>query len=159
VAFEILGPPRLSKLLFEAYLLKRVYKTLAAVEAETPETLAAALADEIARTPKLRQQMLSIGIPILLPDGVRLLRGPLIKSSTADMGWVDLTPANLGKWQLRLQEIQRQITAELDGDTSSYHDRLHPASRMWTSDEIRFDIGEIVGWLFIYEENGRRMKD
>ncbi len=103
--------------------------------------------------------MLSIGIPILLPDGERLLRGPLIKSNTADLGWVDLTPANMAKWQSRLQELQRQIKAELEGDTSSYYDRLYPASRMWTSDEIRFDIGEIVGWLFIHEEHGRRMKD
>ncbi len=31
------APRALSKLLFEAYLLKRVYKTLSAVEAETAE--------------------------------------------------------------------------------------------------------------------------
>ncbi len=159
VAFEILGPPRLSKLLFEAYLLKRVYKTLPAVDAETPEALSAALAAEVKRTPLLRQQMLTIGIPILMPDGERLLRGPLIKSNTADMGWVDLTPANMAKWKARLKDLRRQIRAELDGDSSSYYDRLYPASRLWQPEEIRFDIGEIVGWLFIFEEHGRRMKD
>jgi NAD(P)-dependent dehydrogenase (short-subunit alcohol dehydrogenase family) len=159
VAFEILGPPRLSKLLFEAYLLKRTFKTLPAVCAATPAALSAALAEDVKNTPKLRQQMLTIGIPILLPDGERLLRGPLIKSNTADMGWVDLTPANMAKWQARLLELQRHVKAELTGDTSSFYDRLYPASRMWAPEEIRFDIGEIVGWLFIYEEHGRRMKD
>ena len=37
VAFEILGPPRMSKLLFEAFLLKRVYKKMGSALKKSPE--------------------------------------------------------------------------------------------------------------------------
>jgi NAD(P)-dependent dehydrogenase (short-subunit alcohol dehydrogenase family) len=157
VAFEQLGPPRLSKLLFEAYLLKRVGEDMAQVIDRPVEDLAGELETLISQDAPLRQQILSIGIPILLPDGKRLLRGPVCKSADAENGWVDLTPANLGLWQNRLRALHQEIGNVLAGGTSSSPDRSYPSTLEWVQDG-RFDVGEIVGWIFIHEESGRRGK-
>ncbi|WP_455211763.1 polysaccharide biosynthesis protein [Kaarinaea lacus] len=158
VAFEILGPPRLSKLLFEAYLLKRLGKTLPEVINHSVDTLAQSLQDEIYENNDLRQRIISIGIPILLPDGEHLLRGPIIKSEDAYHGWVDLTAANLKVWQHRLRNIDEIKRVEMSEDTSSHYDRLFHASRLWLQDETFPDIGEIVAWIFIQEDQGVRGK-
>ncbi len=159
VAFEILGPPRLSKLLYEAYLLKRVYGRLDLVLEPTPEAMAQALEAEILADAPLRQHILSIGLGILLSDGERLLRGPMLKGENAEQGWVDLTPANMARWQDRVRRLLNVIQRELAGDTSSRHDRNYPTSREWAPTDLRIDIGELVGWLFGEEEGGRRGKD
>jgi len=158
VAFEILGPPRLSKLLYEAHLLKSETGMLdAAIEAD-PEELAHALAKQVGDGVDMRRRILSIGVPILLPDGERLLRGPIIKSADAHQGWVDLTPANMRRWQMRLRNIRDTMATELGGDSSSLHPRIFSASRDWAG-ELGFpDIGEIAGWIFRTEEQGQRQK-
>jgi hypothetical protein len=157
VAFEILGPPRLSKLLYEAYLLKRVYSTMKNVLAQTPEKLSAALWDFVKRDDDTRVRILSIGLPILLPDGAHMLRGPAVKSQDADSGWVDLTPANLARWQERLKAILAELGADSLTDASSRIDRRFPGQRAWAPDD-GLDIGEIAGWLFIHEDLGERVK-
>ncbi len=116
VAFEILGPPRLSKLLYEAYLLKSAMGGIAAILGASPEDLAAALLRKLGDEPDLRRRILSIGVPILLPDGARLMRGPVIKSAAAHQGWVDLTPANMRTWQQRLARVRETVQTELGGD-------------------------------------------
>ena len=153
IAFEILGPPRLSKLLFEASLLKRSCKTINAALKCTPEALAAAFEACILGDTSLRRQMISVGIPILLPDGKRLLRGPRIKTADAHAGWVDLTPANMTHWKKRLATMREQIFAESREDTSSRSDHIGSAVA-----PDRFDIGEIVTWIFNTEEGGTRGK-
>ncbi|MBI3159810.1 MAG: short-chain dehydrogenase [Chloroflexi bacterium] len=159
VAFEILGPPRMSKLLFEAYLLKRAYKTLSAAAAASPEEMAAALEKEVSDHADLRQQIISVGLPILLPDGERILRGPVLKSETAPQGWVDLTAENMKQWKKRLDGILAMVKDELDlSDTSSRKDRFYPSLRRWKDDDA-FHIGEIAAWVSIYEDEGRRGKD
>ena len=159
VAFEFLGPPRISKLLFEVYLLKRVYATMAAVLQLEPEKVAAALEHEICHNASLRQRIISIGLPVLLADGQRLLRGPSVKSGDAYHGWVDLTPANMGKWQERLAAIRKEVHLEFGGDTSSRYDRSFRASHEWLPDDDAFDIGAIVAWVLSYEEQGERGKN
>lgn len=158
VAFELLGPPRLSKLLFECYLLKRVSSTLSDALRKDPESLASRCWELVSAEARLRQHILSIGIPILSPEADRILRGPVIKAVDARHGWVDLTPQNMARWQARLQAIKSATQIVLEGDTSSRHDRTYPAMREWQDDD-RFDVGEVVGWLFIHEEDGRRGKD
>lgn len=158
IAFEILGPPRMSKLLFESYLLKRVYKTMGAVAKPKPKELAEALMAEIVNNAGLRQQILSIGLPVLLPDGDHILRGPILKSKDAYHGWVDLTPENMAKWQARLGAIQQMLDEQLGGDTSSTHDRAYPTLRNWRADDDSFHIGEITAWVAINEDEGRRGK-
>jgi NAD(P)-dependent dehydrogenase (short-subunit alcohol dehydrogenase family) len=159
VAFEILGPPRLSKLLFEAHLLRQSCKTTGAVLGETPDGLAATLERHLADAPEVRRRIISVGIPILLADGERLLRGPVVKAQEAHHGWVDLTAANMSKWQSRLEAIREAVRAELAGDTSSRCDHAFVASRQWCSDGGFFDIGEIVAWILAYEDKGQRGKD
>lgn len=159
VAFEILGPPRLSKLLFEAYLLKRTCETTVAVLHESPAALGAALERTVHEDPDLRQRIVSIGIPILLADGARLLRGPVARAEAAHHGWVDLTAANMARWQARLETIRETVDAELAADSSSHCDRSFAASRAWRDDATFFDIGEIVAWILSYEERGKRGKD
>jgi nucleoside-diphosphate-sugar epimerase len=158
VAFEILGPPRLSKLLYEAWLLKDVFRTGDVVLAAKPEALATALEAKVSGDPELRSRIISIGIPILLPDGARLLRGPVIKAADADSGWVDLTPANMGRWQERLEAILAEVQAGLAGDTSSLNDRGFRPAREWRSARDIPDIGEIAAWIMDREGGGRRAK-
>jgi hypothetical protein len=157
VAFEILGPPRLSKLLFEAYLLKMAYGTIYAVSDPEPGDVSRALEGLVRERADLRQQIISVGIPILLPDGTRLLRGPVIKAASPDQGWVDLRPENMARWQARLQGLADEVQRQLTGESSSRYDRTYRTARRWQVKDS-FDIGEIVGWLFIHEDQGRRMK-
>ncbi len=157
VAFEILGPPRLSKLLYEAYLLKRACGTVKNVLAQTPEKLSAELWEFVRRDDDTRVRIISIGLPILLPDGARMLRGPIVKGQDAHSGWVDLTPANLQRWQERLKAIVAELTTDALTDASSRIDRRFPGQRAWAPDD-GLDIGEIAGWLFIHEDLGERIK-
>ena len=157
IAFEILGPPRLSKLLYEAYLLQQECGSLAGVQARTPDELATALERRVAEQAGLRQRILSIGIPILLPDGRRLLRGPTVKSQAAEHGWVDLTADNLARWQSRIAGLRAFLGVTAAAPAGSGADRVYPSAASWTTDEA-FDVGEVVGWLFIHEEKGRRGK-
>ncbi len=124
VAFELLGPPRLSKLLFEAYLIRRVKPGLSEAIAADPKHLSAACEAIIRQQAPLRRQMISIGIPILMADGQGVLRGPSIKAADPEHGWVDLRPANMKTWQTRLASVKSEIRHSLDGDTSSRNDRL-----------------------------------
>ena len=158
VAFEILGPPRLSKLLFETYLLRQSFPNVPAVLADTPDDVAAALERRISEDSDIRRRMISIGIPVLLPDGERMLRGPAIRSENAHHGWVDLTPANMERWQKRLKAIRDQARAEGD-DCSSRPDHLFTRTEQARSEPSFFDIGAIVAWIFIHEDKGRRNKD
>lgn len=172
VAFELLGPPRLSKLLFEAHLLKLACQTLKNVRDCTPEELAERLERLITEQAKLRAEIISIGIPILLRDGRRLLRGPEIKippfrgnnvldvtpahiENWAHEGWVDLRAANMRAWQIRIQKIHEEIQAIPENETSS---RFVRNRRYWLEDDV-IDIGKLVGWIFSTEEKGARMKE
>ena len=158
IAFEILGPPRLSKLLFEASLLKQGGMTIAEILAQNPDALARQLEHQVLSDRELRTRMISIGIPILLCDGVRLLRGPVIKSPGANHGWVDLTPENCAVWQSRLRAVQQVMQCEAQTDTSSHYDRNFAVSRQWWAEEDTFDPGEVVAWIFNTEEAGARGK-
>jgi hypothetical protein len=158
VAFEILGPPRLSKLLYEAYLLKRVCGTLGEAVRREAAALSQACLRLLSDDAGLRQRILSIGIPILLPDGKGLLRGPAIKSQEAEHGWIDLRPENLAHWQERLAALRAELQlSQADREASSRVDRAYPSALEWRDDEA-FDVGEIAGWVLIHEEHGRRGK-
>jgi len=167
VALGQLGPPELSKLLWEAQLLKLNYFDLRRVlEAD---------ADEIARTcyglvtqdAAIRETITSIGLPILSPSGKQLIRGPRIRipevpgadrvavdSASVDAwarkGWVDLRPENFTVWQARFQ-------AMLEGRRRT----AGRGSAAMTREAYGFDhirIGAIVGWIFNNEIEGYRIK-
>lgn len=158
VAFEQLGPPRLSKLLFEAHLLRKSLQRMEAVLNTTPPVLANAVEKEIREDSDLRQRIISIGLAILLSDGERLLRGPALKSHDAYHGWIDLTADNMSLWQRRLKVMRNEVAAELE-ESSSRPDRCFEPSIAWDAARDFFDPGEIAAWIFNHEEDGRRAKD
>jgi hypothetical protein len=171
VAFENLGPPRLSKLLFEADLLRRTFGTMEAVRASTPPEMSVRTAEEIAADADYRGEIVSIGIPILLPDG-RLLRGPECKippvpvpsetlevseekvDAWAHAGWVDLREPNMTRWRERFERIKAEIEAIPPTDSSSRYLR----DRQFWSGEGLIQPGKVAGWIFATEEKGARMK-
>jgi hypothetical protein len=163
VAYEMLGPPRLSKLLFEAHLLKLLFGTLeAAAELDPGETAAAtrALVDEDA---DLRQRILSIGLPILLPDGGHLLRGREVRvppedgyppdhPRVVDAGWVDLRPGNWERWKARCLAVHDEITSRPGVEEGSRADHEY-------GDETgALRPGRMAAWIFRREDQGERIK-
>ncbi|MCZ7586782.1 MAG: hypothetical protein M5R36_27505 [Deltaproteobacteria bacterium] len=126
VAFEILGPPRLSKLLYEAHLLKLGFRDIKGVLRATPESLSRKLTETIRKNRDLRARAVSIGIPILLPDGKSMLRGPnvavppfrgldVVPLKAVDIdrfaydGWIDLRVKNMRLWKSRLRALDAEI--------------------------------------------------
>ena len=171
VAFEMLGPPRLSKLLYEAYLLKVGFITMRTVVQTSPKELSSALMGLIKENQTLRSHIISIGIPILLPDGKTLLRGKEIKipayrgenilkispgtiDDWATNGWVDLRVANMERWQARFKDAMATVEKLSKQETSSRYLRNNEYWKNFTD----IDPGKIVGWIFTEEEKGQRMK-
>jgi len=171
VAFEMLGPPRLSKLLYEAYLLKLCFKDMLLVMKTDPATLSKRITGKIVADAVLRSHMISIGIPILMPDGRRLLRGPVIKIPAlhgeteigvtpvrinlwAHDGWVDLRKKNMQLWRDRFGRMQKQAAGITAGDTSS----RHLNNTAYWNNFLEIDPGKVAGWIFSYEEKGMRKK-
>ena len=171
IAFEILGPPRLSKLLYEAYLLQLAFGDIGAVLKASAKTISRKVESLIRADGNLRAQIISIGIPILLSDGLTLLRGQEIKippyrgenelritekslEAWAHDGWVDLRMKNMEHWKSRFKIITDQVNLIPDQDTSSRHLRT---KAYWHSFK-KIDPGKLVGWIFSEEERGKRMK-
>ena len=171
VAFEMLGPPRLSKLLYEAYLLKLCFGDPRTVTRTDPRILSQRMLDLLRSDDLLRSQIISIGIPILLPDGKSIVRGSIIKippsrgeaklpvtphaiDRWAYDGWVDLREKNMRLWRARFIHITSAVEGIPDGETSS---RLMHNRDYWENLSV-IDPGKICGWIFTYEEKGKRMK-
>ncbi|HKQ06529.1 MAG TPA: hypothetical protein VJ464_15455 [Blastocatellia bacterium] len=167
IATGDLGPPKLTKLLYEAHLLKVKYHTLQAVVEAPPEDVSETLWRYLQRNHDLRNTIISIGVPVLPPEGNRLLRGPRVNvpeyagqpslpvsdeaiNEWAVRGWIDLRPRNVECWQARFRKMLRSA--------QSIHRRGSAAITMeaYRSEEIR--IGEVVGWIFNNEEEGYRIK-
>lgn len=172
VAFELLGPPRLSKLLYEVFLLKKTCGNLGTVLSKSVEELQEKVQNLIQSDSKIRSEAISVGIPILLGDGKSLLRSPQMKipvllprqtkiefnkddfNQWAYDGWIDLRKENLALWQERAEKLVAEFDEKNNGQTGSGFDF-----------EIRFgnrdseiDIGKVASWVFEKEENGFRIK-
>lgn len=177
VAFEILGPPRLSKLLYEGYLLSKCFSTFDGAINTTPEKMAVALEEKISSDKELRSRIISIGIPILLASGDRLVRGsrvaipadipgqPDVKfeitkekiDAWAHDGWVDLRPNNMSRWQSRFKAIKMIVETLPKTDTSSEHAK---GKHYWQDEKGNYPIAfaKLASWIFINEDQGERMK-
>lgn len=162
IAYEMLGPPRLSKLLFEAEVLRRLHADLTSAARLDPEETAAAADALIAEDDELRVRILSIGLPILLPDGKRMLRGaevhvapgpgqPIDDPRLAESGWVDLRPSNWTRWRERLAEIAAQ--GEAGGADRGSRIDVEPADQL---NQLR--PGRLAAWVFRHEDRGERVK-
>ncbi len=166
VALGQLGPPELSKLLYEAHLLKLNYSTLAAVLETSATEIAETLYNFLWEDELLRTIITSIGVPILAPDGKNIIRGPRINIPEsiyhevnispgesdiwARKGWVDLRPSSLANWQKRFKLMQRS--------QHMLHTRGSSSITMKTYLPDTIEIGAAVAWIFINEEHGYRIK-
>jgi NAD(P)-dependent dehydrogenase (short-subunit alcohol dehydrogenase family) len=164
VAYEMLGPPRLSKLLFEAFLLRRTHGTVAEAAELDPDTAAERIREVIREDADLRQRIVSIGLAILLPDGASILRGPRVKVTLdeegagdldvlVDRGWVDLRPANWARWRARLRDFRDALLARPGLEEGSHGDHEF-------GDDLEGPIrpGRMAAWIFRYEDQGERIK-
>ncbi len=167
IALGQLGPPELSKLLYEAFLLRVRYKTLGTVLKQRPKKLADGLYRYVLRHDELSQTITSVGLPILAPDGTHILRGPLIRiperpdtnqvplapeelDKYARKGWVDLRPENMALWKERFEKMRR----------AQQHVRGRGSAAVtmeaYLAEDIR--IGDVVAWVFNNEKLGFRIK-
>lgn len=173
VALGRLGPPELSKLLFEAQLLKECYGSLRGVlEGKSGrrhgDELSQRLSAQLARSGTLRTAP-SIGIPVLAADGKTLTRGPRINvpelpshkhvvplddpaqvDRWAQKGWIDLRPENMERW---LHRVEQMIAARLE-----LRDMGSAAASTRSYLPTTFEIGEVVAWIFNNEMGGFRVK-
>ena len=156
VALGQLGPPELSKLLYEAWLIKSRFTRIDEILTRDPGEISRVLESYLLHHP-IRHTIVSIGIPILLSDGQTLLRGPHIKipqysgdyelavtpaalDSWAAKGWVDLRPNNIERWQQRVRQMQEAWSTFFNIDSSDLERGPLPSRDM--------AIGEMVGWIF-----------
>jgi NAD(P)-dependent dehydrogenase (short-subunit alcohol dehydrogenase family) len=157
IGFEMLGPPRLTKLLYEAYIMSCLRPTVRAL-GETNADALAAEAEQLLRVdaPDLRRQILSVGIPIVLSDGRSVLRGPTVVVApgargieVAPRGWVDLRRANMAQWIRRAASIASE---ETDTGTGS--------SARWTAvgADTAIEPARMAVWIFENEDGGFRIK-
>lgn len=170
VAFELLGPPRLSKLLHEANILRLVNGNIKSLIDISDDDLATKATELISKNPELRREILSIGLPILLKDG-KYLRGDFIKipvrrnqdeieftKENLDQfcydGWIDLRTENFTKWKKRLSNLIEQAESVPTDDTSSgfVYDEEY-----WNFFNT-IEPGKIAGWIFENEDKGWRFK-
>ncbi|HEX5138942.1 MAG TPA: hypothetical protein VFY93_18370 [Planctomycetota bacterium] len=171
VALGDLGPPQLSKYLFELYLMRELWPTVAQAvaslqAADAGKRLQAALEER----PDLRDAIISVGIPVLLPDGKTFLRGPEVKipgydpavaprKATAEeidryaqKGWVDLRQPSLQRWAERLRRVVDSYRLAASGASEAI------SRESYGREDFR--IGEIVAWIFANEPEflGYRIK-
>ncbi|HEX4574513.1 MAG TPA: hypothetical protein VH158_05230 [Gemmatimonadales bacterium] len=162
VAYEMLGPPRLTKLLWEAHLCALLRPSVRALATSGARELATEAHALVTRDAALRSHILSVGIPILAPDGDRMYRGSIVvvpgdgddPRAAAPRGWVDLRPEQFGVWVKRAQEMVTQA------------ERRHSRAAESGSDVDWTAIGaddpiapaQFATWVFHYEERGERIK-
>ena len=171
VAFEMLGPPRLTKLLYEAQIIRLIYKNFNNYINSDKGSRSQQITDFLKENPKLVSEITSVGLPILMSDGKTILRGPEVLvpgkaegdninvtdsqiNKWAHSGWVDLRTENWDRWESRFKDLIKQANYD--------EDRLHSSRYIYNKDYWEnfenINIGKVVGWLFIYEEDGLRFK-
>ncbi|HVR43467.1 MAG TPA: hypothetical protein VMS56_08475 [Thermoanaerobaculia bacterium] len=165
IAVGHLGPPRLSKLLIEAWLLAAALGTRRLDEMIAADALR--METEVERWleahPRIASLIATIGIGVLRErDGApSLTRGPRLNIPVpspdgspvalddqalerwAYMGWVDLRASNFTRWRERLARI-----AESRPDIAAAGSAAFDRSRYLPRD---FVPGEVVGWLLTNE--------
>lgn len=163
VAYEMLGPPRLSKLLYEGDLLRRLFGTLEAAATLDADRTAQAAQALLETNDDLRQRILSVGLPVLLPSGTEMLRGRIVKvppepglpadhPRVVDAGWVDLRSSNWERWRARCVALRDEIAARPPLDAGSRGDHE------FGDDVGALRPGRLAAWVFRHEDQGERIK-
>jgi hypothetical protein len=167
IAVGHLGPPRLSKLLAEGYLIRQAAGTakIAEIAAIDAVDMQRRVEEYLAANPAVTSTIVRVGTPILRERAGRLTitRGPRISipavvagRSLADLnaecieqyaasGWVDLRLSNFERWQ-------RRLTNAKPGDIERFGSAAFDATRYPGE---TFEPGDFVGWLFVNETDER----
>jgi len=135
-------------------------RALAAFE---PAALAEQVHEVVRRDPALRSRILSVGLPIVTPDGGCVYRGVTVivppepgePLAAAARGWVDLRPVQLGMWIRRAGEMVARAERrrrEAPHDSGSDVD--------WTAidPDGAIDPAAFATWVFRFEDLGERIK-
>jgi hypothetical protein len=167
VALGQLGPPELSKLLWEAELIRLAMGTVTGVLTAEPGEMAAAWAGMLDSRPEMVDTITSLGLPILSRDGATLVRGPFIRipevadadrvalddtsrDRWADKGWVDLRESNAIRWQDRFRRMRRAVLGAAQPGSAGV------TIESYLPDEI--EIGTVAAWVLANEIGGTRIK-
>jgi hypothetical protein len=161
VAFEMLGPPRLTKKLYEAYIWSRLRPTVRALAESDADELAREAEGLIAGDQDLRSLIISVGLPILV-QGEKVYRGSEVMvppdcrelDRVAARGWVDLRPKRCRCWVERAQRMVEQAEARERSAGGSGSDVDWSAV---DSDEA-IAPARFAKWVFRYEDGGERIK-
>ncbi len=162
VAFEMLGPPRLSKLLFEAHLWSRLHASVAQLAGADAAKLGADAQSLIERDAQLRTEILSVGIPIVCQDGARVYRGATVvvppasgdALAAAPRGWLDLRTSNCTLWVERARRIVAQAAERQSAGAGSGSDE-----DWWAVDPAEpIAPWRMATWIFRHEDKGERIK-
>ena len=168
IAIGELGPPQLSKLLYETYLLESVYPSLEdwASDDMKPEEMSATVLQYLEGS-SAKDTITSLGIAIMLPDGKNIYRGSTLYipeskvhtkvkvrdgdiDSWANHGWIDLRSSNFLTWKNRAKKMLEFRTQKFaEGSAAVGPER-------YTSKTIK--TGEVVGWILSTEFDGSRRK-
>src|SRR5216117_1560296 len=169
VAYEMLGPPRLTKLLYEAYLCRRLRTSVGALAQSDPKGLAAEAYRLLQDDAPLRQHIISVGLPIVAPDGKHVLRGSFVVVTPASSGaagpdcdpllvaprgWVDLRPEQFGVWVKRAAAMVDEAKRRAAGPQSSGSDFDWNA----IAPDDAIEPSRFATWVFTVEEKGARIK-
>ena len=171
IAVGHLGPPRLSKLLIEGWLIRAAAGTSSIEELRTlaPAVMLEKIEAYLAAHPRVASLVTTIGIPILRETEGRLTlqRGPRLNIPVprpdglpvplddesveryARMGWVDLRRASMERWHATLDAIVGS-QPDLAGSGSSSFRR---SSYLPTE----FSPGDVVGWVLANEADEQGM--
>ncbi|MEO8215763.1 MAG: hypothetical protein ABI718_01655 [Acidobacteriota bacterium] len=165
VAVGHLGPPRLSKLLIESYLLREAagtssFEELLAIDAES---MRLNVEEHLARNRSLGSLVATIGIPIVRQRGgaIELTRGPRLNTpqpspdgspialTAANLeefissGWVDLRLANFEVWRDRIRSVAGSRPQLARQGSAAFGAGNYMAEA--------FIPGDVVGWLLTNE--------
>jgi hypothetical protein len=166
IAVGQLGPPMLSKLLVEAFLLREALgDDIATMLRSSAAEMQQRVEQYLAQHPRVVSMVTTIGIPFLRESPLRLTRGPRVNipptpadgspvplgddrvEAYARTGWVDLRVRNFERWRERLEQLQ-VARPDIAAEGSAAF-----ALKQYLGD--RFVPGDVVGWLFTIEGDHR----
>ena len=158
VAFEMLGPPRLTKLLYEVFICSRLRDSVRALAESDADAISREAVRLIEDDADLRSVIISVGLPIVVP-GKKVYRGaevvvPLVDDDlerAVSHGWADLRPDNCGVWIARCRRMVEQARARPTGSGSD-------ADWGAIDPDDAISPSRFVTWIFRHEDGGERIK-
>ena len=167
----MLGPPRLTKMLFEAHLCGLLRPSVRALAGSESQQLAEEALALLERDAALRRRILSVGLPIVTPDARCVYRGSFVvvpppadgadPLAAAPRGWVDLRPDEFGLWIRRAQEMvaqaERRVGQAAAGEGGG---EGHGSDVDWTAigPDDPIEPARFATWVFRFEDRGERIK-